>query len=212
MRLFHRKGVLEIPAHLSIPSDQLYRVLYQQFSPSGSREVNDALTDYLAEQIETFGEAKVFSYCARAHLGNTLARREKLVAYILLLTGCAWLLSVAVGEAYAGWTVFGVLFLLAGLLVWLMSRMRKAHRTTIRNWRRSSLIVSPLGLAMIQGDLQGELRWAELRKVRYLPRRRAGGIALDVDGASLSIVNLYDRPLALIHERICAYWRPGDDV
>ena len=80
----------------------------------------------------------------------------------------------------------------------------------------SSLVLSPVGLALVQGDLQGELRWEQLRDVQLVSKPRffqmgqenvRTGIWLRVEGAQIVIADIYDRPLPIIFERIKAYWR-----
>ena len=89
------------------------------------------------------------------------------------------------------------------------------HR--IRNWRASALVVGPAGLALMQGEMRGQLRWDELRKVEFRHKRPwyqydssrepTRGIRLTVEGATILIADIYDRPLPLIYKQIRAYWR-----
>jgi hypothetical protein len=77
-----------------------------------------------------------------------------------------------------------------------------------------------MGLALIQGDLRGELRWDELRDIRFRPgggsissvsgEGNLRGIHLIVEGATIVIVDLYDRPLSLIYQQLRGYWS-GDE-
>jgi hypothetical protein len=87
----------------------------------------------------------------------------------------------------------------------------------IRNWRESGLVICPEGLALVRGDMRGELRWDELRDVCYRqkpgffsPGSQLKGIHLVVAGATITIADLYDRPLDVIHERLLAGWKPID--
>jgi hypothetical protein len=81
----------------------------------------------------------------------------------------------------------------------------------IKNWRESSLVVSPAGLALAQGDLKGELRWKELRKVKLRERGTTGQrrIEMRVEGAQIDIMDLYDSPISEIHRQIMHYWEAG---
>ena len=89
----------------------------------------------------------------------------------------------------------------------------------IPNWKKSALVISPGGMAMVQGDMTGQLRWDELRDIRFRPKptflglQSAGagmlGIHLVVAGATIVVLDLYDRPLEMIHEQLRAYWE-GD--
>ena len=100
---------------------------------------------------------------------------------------------------------------------WGLGRAGQLRR--IKDWRASSLVLTPVGLAMIQGDLTGELTWDQIRsvKLRLKPRRfqiigdttmGLQGIILNVEAAVILIADLYDRPIESIHERILGYWKP----
>jgi hypothetical protein len=81
-------------------------------------------------------------------------------------------------------------------------------------------VICPDGLALVQGDLTGELRWDEVRDVK-MPTARAGlqmssgipgpAIVLKVAGAAIPILDVYDRPLPVIHQLLSHYWK-GDKV
>jgi hypothetical protein len=81
------------------------------------------------------------------------------------------------------------------------------ERPALRRWRDAGLVISPAGLALVQGNVRGEMRWAELKDLRYKTRTSAAGIVLKFEGAEVGIINIYDRPLYLIYERIREYWR-----
>jgi hypothetical protein len=81
----------------------------------------------------------------------------------------------------------------------------------------SQLVVAPSGLALYQGDLCGKLRWEELKRVRlgsaasgrYSSDGSHRGLVLEVEGAAISIANVYDRPLELIYRLVMIYWKGG---
>jgi hypothetical protein len=224
IQLIHADGVVLIPARLEVPSDEVYSFLYRQFSPSGSRAVPSALTDYLRGSERRFGPEQVWTYRARTHLGRG-KRYPRLTAFFLALTlaAASWLIW-GIAEEQAGWIGGGVIGLMFGgmfsMLLWLDGRRNLG---SIRGWRKSGLVVAPDGLALVQGDMVGELRWDEVREVKigkgttsfewtrqdYLPR----GIVLKVEGAVIVIADVYDRPLPLIYQNIRYYWQgqPGDD-
>jgi hypothetical protein len=72
------------------------------------------------------------------------------------------------------------------------------------------LVISPIGIALAQGELIGEMRWSELRNVRqrnnFLNR---AVIDLHVEGAKVEILDVYDTPLVEIRRQIEQYWRAG---
>jgi hypothetical protein len=91
-------------------------------------------------------------------------------------------------------------------------------RIKVKSWRESSLVVSPSGIAMAQGDVHGVLRWDELQNVQLGEKTKHfevsdgsgyGGIALHVPAAVIRIADVYDRPLPFIASVIGSYWRPA---
>jgi hypothetical protein len=217
IQVAHSDGVLQIPAYLDVPSDKVFRFLFDQITPFGSREVNPVLEDYALRQEKTYGEEKVWTYCARQHLGSRSGHRR---AWTLLLSfvlaGAAWL-AFGILRQEPGWMAAGFVGMIAGgffyFILWLDS---KANRGSVKNWRQASLVISPEGLALIQGDLKGEMRWDELKDVKFRTKPRFYafeigqlplGLALVVEGTTLVIADVYDRPLAIIYERILEYWK-----
>jgi hypothetical protein len=86
----------------------------------------------------------------------------------------------------------------------------------IRRRDQASLVISPSGLAMPQGDMKGRMYWGELRDSRLsrgIESFRFGGasgpagIHLIVEGAEILVADIYDRPLPLIYGRIRRYWQ-----
>jgi hypothetical protein len=78
------------------------------------------------------------------------------------------------------------------------------------------VIVTPLGLALKQGDLQGEVRWDEIRDVKLIAKARglvlssqdaSRAVVIKVAGATVRLVDIFDQSLELMNDRIAAYWR-----
>jgi hypothetical protein len=216
IQVLHRDGALNIPARLNVRSDLVYQFLYERLPLSGSREVTPALADYLKQQLQTFGPERVWSYRARAHLRAPSPGIWRPVVIASVLTGIIWIaLGMTMGEDYRAWIVMGCSSeMLGGAFAFVGWAGFRETRRDIKHWRQSGLVIGPGGLALVQGDLQGEMRWDELKNVRYKPKYGAFdthapslGIVLTLAGAEVAIANIYDRPLYLIYERIMAYWR-----
>jgi hypothetical protein len=211
--------VVHVPASLYVPSDDVFLFLYRQFPMRGSRAVPAGLRDYLRRKEDRHGPDRVWTYSARAHLGSQSDYRRAAVFFLsLTLSGCAW---VAWGSARAqgGWIAAGVGCVFFGglfaLLFWLQSR-RPPGVLNLKRWQQSGLVVSPDGLAMVQGDMSGQLRWEEVVEVQMRKRPGAfqyssggalGGILLKVQGATIVIADVYDRPLSVIYQQIRYYWQ-----
>jgi hypothetical protein len=221
IQVVHPNGVLFVPDRLTVPSRDLFTFLASRLAPSGSRRVPDLLLDYLRRQEEAFGPERVFSYRARREWGGLPRGRAVAVLLAVGVTGLAWLASGAAGPDYLPWAVIGGVLAFCGLAFAGIYAVAP-QQSRIRNWRAAGLVISPVGLALVQGDLRGELRWDELRAINYPSKPRSfalsshqqvpvGGIELVVEGASIVIVDLYDRPLPLIYERLRAYLAPAND-
>lgn len=213
--LMHEHGVLHIPACLSVRSDDLYRFLLDRCSPAGSRDVNEFLAEHLRREIETFGEDRVFSYRARRHPGESGRPRGGFAAAMLglLIAGLAW---IAIGEVFAdaaGWFPFGVACSIASVLALTVERICRGGLFVNKLRRGASLIISPRGIAMVQGEIKGSMSWEELVDVCFVGRKRfldatnLRAILLSVEASKFLLLDIYDCPVQLIHRRIMAYWK-----
>jgi hypothetical protein len=221
IRVVHEHGTLHVPAKINVPSDEVFRFLLDTFPDSGSPRVNPALRDYLDRQVELFGADRVRSYRARAHLGDRPPGRGVAVSLAGVLAGLVWL-AVGVARNETGWVVGGIMLAMCGgmlaLIFWLTNS--RYGRTHVKNWQKASLVVSPLGLALVQGDLRGEMRWDELTDLRLGTKPHSftldntaafRGIRLTFPGAEVVIADIYDRPLHLIYKQIRSYWKRPDE-
>ncbi len=213
IQVFHAGGVLHVPARLDVPSDDVFVFLYRQFSPCGSRDVPAELADYLRHQERRFGPQRVWTYCGRTfRAGGEPPRRLTAFFLALALCGAGWLLWGVIRPS--PWAVGGGALLLVGgflsFTLWLAGRPAR-RRAGAGKRQRTGLVIAPDGLALLQGDLSGELRWDEVRNVKLAeragPNSAAPGIVLQVKGAVITVTDVYDRPIALIHQQICHYWR-----
>lgn len=217
IRIVHDRGVLIIPALINQSSRQLFDFLMTRFQPRQYTPLPSTLQNYAEEQASTFGEDKVLRYVPRENVKQvrtTGATRP--IATGLLVGGVAWFVAAAVQDNF-DWAAGGIVLMLISLGFFLVGTLRPASPTAqIKNWKDSGLVITPTGLALIQGSLRGRLSWAELRDVSYNPGARSfqvtssgvqGGIMLKVEGSSLAIADLYNQPLERIHEQIMKYWR-----
>jgi hypothetical protein len=209
--LMHEGGGLEIPGRLNVPSHELFGFLWSRLSPGGSRDVPGPLREYLSRQLEVFGPERVWSYRARTHLRPPLSRRGLALCLAAFVAGILWIVLGAAsigGEDRHGWAAAGaaiVLLALLGLL--LVIAARQARYPRLKRWRDSGLIISPPGLALVQGDVSGELRWGEIRRIEAPGSSRFGssrrhGLHIVLAGVRIMIADIYDRPLRMISERI----------
>ncbi|MHC5540856.1 hypothetical protein ACYOEI_21755 [Singulisphaera rosea] len=210
--VLHEGGMLRIPPRSNIPSHKTYQFLTGQVQANGGRDVNPNLREYLERQERFFGQENVWTYQAATQRPPTPHSRARTVAIGLLATGVIWAALGFTGTSSSSWGGAGITCMLFAALVFLVTYAQMSSiRSLPGGWRKASLVIGPQGLAMVQGELQGEIRWTELLDVLYMPKvrsfsitihRKVPGIVLRVKGAEFVIIDAYDRPLYVIHEQI----------
>jgi len=208
----HDGGLLEIPSRLNVPSHEVYRFLADRVPDDGGRDVNPVLAEYLETQERQFGRDRVRTYCAASRRLTGARRGYRAFLFGLIGTGTAWTVSGFSGFDETAWGAAGIVCAFLGAILYAASFGEAIG--AIKNWKKASLVIGPEGMAMVQGDIQGEVRWPELLEIRFnakprglsLSNQRAmlPGILLRVKGADILIADIYDRPLYVIYNRILA--------
>lgn len=224
IQVIHPEGVVRIPPQLNVRSDEIYSFLYQRLSGGGTAEVHPSLVPYLRYKQQEYGPARVWSYRARRYRGH--GPEYPLITALCgaaALAGMGWLLFGLVQEAPA-WIGASIPAVLLGGLFSLLSGLSGRLTAVPEVLRESCLVICPDGLALVQADLQGQLRWEEVRDVQVKKRATLAtnnfqlaavqpgpGIVLKVAGAVIVLLDVFDRPLPLIHQLFCHYWRGDAD-
>jgi hypothetical protein len=227
LTIVHDRGYLQIPAALSVPVADLYRFLGAKVPLSGKDGVSPELAAHYQNEIAVFGADRVFSYSAR-HLGSYGSSRRRLKVCLCLMMICGVIWAVCGGTFFATprdispWLPLGIMFTIFSGLFWLVAATGSTGFRFRNRLKNASLIISPSGIALRQGDLKGQLLWNELRDIRYRAKARnfvisyetdissLPGIQLIVPGVTIDIPDVYNRPLPLIHGLLLRYWR-GDE-
>lgn len=212
----HAEGVLRLPARLDVRSDEIYRFLLKIVPLSGTRAVHPDLEDYLDEQCREFGDERVWSYHASPRPINIDYGRFRLGAIAIFLGGAAWIVAGVARADASAWAGAGACVCVMAAIFWLAS-FASSGAPRIKDWKEASLVVSPLGLALVQGKVAGEMTWDELRDVKLTDARSfrmsnqttalGRGIFLKVEGATILVPDIYDRPIYTIYEAIQRYWQ-----
>jgi hypothetical protein len=235
--LFHRGGTFTLPARLSVPSDKVYHFLDRQLPPQSADKIPAALREYLDQNRETFGPERVWWFHARPALPRPPRKRAWWLVGALALSAVVWIVAGSGKREHAAWVVLGSLLMLVTIISFFVVLAASQNpNARIAGWRRSGLVIAPVGLALVQGDLQGVMRWDELTRIRYhdaqpslfativgvlligwlwfLIRSRAGrhGLVLHFHGGQIRIADIYDRPLPEICHRLESYWQPPRHV
>jgi hypothetical protein len=213
IHVFHQEGMIRIPRCDTADSDQVYDFLKSVLPPQGLPNVNHLLQPFLNSQSSTFGIDKVWAHNARPNVVEKVARRMSAVTLTALAVSFAWIM-IGLSIEKVDWAAAGSSLLVVSvvvLLLLLVSNQRSPKQFGIKNWQASSLVISPVGLALVQGDLTGQLRWAEVHGLKFknssAPRQRR--VELRVEGAQILIRDIYDTPLTEIHRQIEHYWQAG---
>lgn len=218
IRITHDRGILVIPARIDASSQELFGFLLSRFSPRQHTALPSTLQSYADEQANMFGENKVFRYVARENVKPPLTAGESIraIGKGLIVACVAWFVIATIHNR-GDWVGAGICLILPSLGFLAIGFIRQiSPAARIRKWRSSGLVISPVGLALMQGTLRGRLNWDELRDVTFYPGARSfqvtstgltGGIVLKVEGSSLAIADLYNQPLEAIHAQIVKYWR-----
>ncbi len=212
IEILHDSGILRIPSRSSFPTHAIVRFLADRIPDRGSREVNPALADFLRVQEEKFGPEHVYTFRATDRTWKSSLGGLRAFACGVILGGGAWIFLGTRGIGSDGWSPAGIVALIFGLLLFAASFSSFQTTGQTRKLRKNAgLVIGPGGMAMIQGSIQGELRWAELLEARFRDGPRLlqashghgiPGIVLRVKGAEIVIADVYDRPLYIIHDLI----------
>ncbi len=202
--------VLTIPPPSNMTSDDLFRAI-NRVLPTPLGHVAYTLADHHKQQTGLFGEDRVFYFGALptqrgANPGKKLARGLLLAT---MLTAIVYMIAsyvVPVSEDRS-WRLFGWgigVTITAGVLFLMSLANRNVYG--VKDWGHSGIVVSPLGIALKQGDIEGELVWAHLQAAELRPARAPRLLRLKVQGAIIDVPDIYDRPISAVYEAIAGYF------
>lgn len=206
--LFHPNGTVRIPESVGVSGVELYTFLSNLTQQSTIQVIHPSIRPFCQDQFTTFGSDRVWTHTARLLPSEYRPNSSRYLWFGVLLTGLSWI-AIAFPMREQGWMIAGVCLAFFSPLVAIISRSFRSTRVDGR-LSDSSLVVSPVGIALAQGDLIGQMRWSELRDVRDRPGifNRAA-ISLHVEGATVDILDIYDTPLVEIRRQIEHYWNAG---
>ncbi len=179
----------------------------------GGRRGGGTLEHYRRAAADIFGADKVYSYAARRFRLPWRNERRLAVGLALLAGSLAAAISVRgavreeAGIVLSGWgMIIGAAFLIA-------SAFRPVD--VARKGLASELVVTPAGFALSQFEVTGELKWGEVRAIRYGRVQSPGtsmtltpiGLLVAVEGAQVGIADIYDRPLQAIMRVMTLFWK-----
>lgn len=218
LQIIHQHGVVQINFNDGCDTAELYRFLAEEISRRAisSKQPVSSLMDYWESQVDTFGADQVHVFNARKDVGRMgiNARWWFTLTAVLVTTGVLWIAHEHRGSPFAGMGVVAIVF---GFFSFLVGCQQRSTPYSRLNWRSSSLVISPGGLALVQEPHSGKMRWEELKAIRTANSQTGGlgsagrSLALDVQGATILLLDVYDAPMAVIHERLLTNWKPPAD-
>ena len=200
---------LRIPAGSETP--RLYSFLLEQIPPGGTYEVPDKLQKHWKAETETFGEEMVWAYAGRTFFPPR-DRSSLLITAALALIFTIWIVGGANIDKGEAWIASGIIGLVLTAIVLPIQLQGGGEKKLAKLARDSGLIISPRGLAMLHGPMSGKLRWDEIRRIDLANPRSFQlvaapfGLLIHVDGAVIAIPDVFERPLAKIHQLMLRYW------
>lgn len=174
--------------------------------------VHRDLQGFAAQQAEQFGADRVFHFVGGS---RPSVHANRFVAWTIAFAAFAVFLIVA-SVPDEGSSVCVGLCVAAGIILlgWMLS---VGFREDAKPLGGSGLLLGPLGIGLVQGEVRGQLPWSEVRGIsRRLAQvtapsfgvaRTLACIGVAVDGAEVLIADIYDRPLSSIEQIIRMYWR-----
>lgn len=223
LHLHHSGGVLSIPAQHQVPGIELQRFFTSFIPQNKSQALTGEMQAIYHKQIDKFGADKVFVFTPRLEVAKGIrSSSARAFATGTMFAGLIWFIGGPVASGFqdhfngSAWCSAGLFFVILGLLLSLIFSNERILLGGQKEWKQSGLIISPIGLAIIQNKLRGEMKWNELKRLVFPVKRtsfqssrsnRPGSIRLDFGGGSVDVFDIYCHPLDTVYERIKGYWQ-----
>lgn len=223
IHLHHSSGRLSIPAQQQVPGIELQRFFCSFVPQNKSQALTGEMQAIYHKQIDKFGADKVFVFTPRLEVVKGIrGSGGRAFATGTMFTGLIWFIGGPVVSGFqdhfngSAWCSAGLFFAILGLLLSLIFSNERTLLGGQKEWTQSGLIISPIGLSIVQNKLRGEMKWNELKRLVFPVKRtsfqssrsnRTGSIRLDFGGGSVDIFDVYCHPLDVVHERIKGYWQ-----
>lgn len=216
----HTGGELFVPARTAgAELIEVYRHLLDR-CPTGEAPLPEEIQRHYESEVEAFGADRVFAFRSRPSAKPRVAgRRRRCIGIALMLWGTLGLLGLTFSGESGVLIGLGAMGLMFGFLIWLLGVARSQKAVAASKASGGGIVISPAAFAMVQGPLTGVLKWEEIRAVRragqqHLRLSSRGAhrvLALQLEGTTVMIADLYDTPLGEIERHVRGYWRlPAD--
>lgn len=207
-------GVPDQLIRVRVPSSPalltLCELLLARVGFSGGRNVTPALRPTLEYLEGKFGADRVFTFVARL-VDLPPYRVLRHCGLFMMLAAALWIAAGARRD-FSQFVCPGWALLIVGVTAAAISLLRAG--VVPARLLDASVIISPAGVTLAQGDVVGELKWAELQRIsfgrgqsRSFQLDKDQALRLHVEGTAIMILDVYDRPLECLKRLIDLYWQ-----
>jgi hypothetical protein len=201
--VIHSRGVLHVPRDLDVSSAHVFEFLRSQFPAGEPENVPPSLRPFRYEQVMQFGIERVWSFHAQPRARAVRSWRPLWLSVAACFVGGIWLSTPQKERFHTAWTVVGALSLTAGILgTFVVAVVASTAARRAGPSGPSGIVISPLAFALEQGDLRGRMRWDEITAIT----RKTNTVVVAFAGGTITIRDIYNRPIGEIYRRLCEYW------
>lgn len=210
------RWLLELPDVPGFPVSEIESHLLAHADSIRTYEPPTEMKEYVQQQLDLFGPNKVVVIPARKQSSSYEIQparyRRNAIFLAMVITSFFWIPASNWGGGAIGPLAFLMLFVSA--FAWAFSRVVvwNSPKKVPLKLANSCLVFSPQGLAMMQGDYQGVLLWADVRSAMEAKEVRSfrisslnslnTGVIVKLNGAELPIADIYQESPQQIVTRI----------
>lgn len=161
-----------------------------------------SLRVYATQAITDFGAENVYTFLSFKRQTPDGCRPLVPGLTSLILSIAIACVGVALSDQGVGGIGFFLIFFTG---FWLVIQLLLRNARHVTYTAGSGLIVSPRGFAMHLGAIKGKLRWDEVLglkstgTIQLFNVRRVDGLQVQVEGATIVVPDIFDRPLPSIY-------------
>lgn len=207
------RWLLELPNVPDFPISEIESLVLARADSLRTHEPPPEMREYFQQQLELFGPNKVAVIPARKQPSSyeipPARYRRNAIFLSMFIASLIWIPASSMGNG--AFAAFAGLMISFSIFGWALSRVViwNSPKKVPQKLANSCLVFSPQGLAMMQGEYQGVLVWAdvhnavETRKDRSFQfRSRNAGVSVKLTGAELLIDDIYEESPEQIVKRI----------
>jgi|GEM_PF-5301105 len=207
------RWLLQLPDVPGFPVSEIENHVLAHATSIRTNEPPKEMQEYVQQQLDLFGPNKVVVIPARKQISAyeipPARYRRNAVFLALCISAVLWIPAADMGRTPFGF--LAVLFLFISFFGFVFGRVViwNSPMKVPPKLANSCLVFSPQGLAMMQGDYQGVLLWADVRGVMEAKKDRSfrirssnAGVFVKLNGADLPIDDIYQESPQQIATRI----------